>query len=87
MRSDVKAKIVRIGNSRGIRLPKPVIEQCNLEGEVDLRVRGRTLIIEATHRARHGWDAAFAEMAARGDDRLLDAEGPPSAWDEAEWRW
>jgi antitoxin MazE len=87
MRLQVKAKIVRIGNSRGVRLPKPLIEQCGLEGEVELHVRGRTLLIEAARRARDGWEKAFAEMAARCDDALLEPESAASTWDRTEWRW
>jgi antitoxin MazE len=36
---------------------------------------------------RAGWDEAFARMASRGDDRLLDADATTGSWDEEEWEW
>ena len=82
----MKAAIVRIGNSRGIRIPKPLIEQCELENEVELVVRGRDLVIHSLRAARAGWDEAFRRMAACGDDILIDKVAEPSTeWDEREW--
>ncbi len=84
----MKASIVRIGNSRGIRLPKPVIEQCGFENEVELEVHHHELVIRSSTRPREGWNTAFARMAERGDDELHDrvAESGPT-WDEEEWEW
>lgn len=84
----MKATLIQIGNSRGIRLPKPVIEQCGFEGEVELEVRDQHLIIRSASRPREGWADAFARMSEQGDDELLDiaAEARP-AWDEEEWEW
>jgi antitoxin MazE len=82
----VKARIVRIGNSRGIRIPKPLIEQTGLTEDVEIVVQGNALVISPAGRARAGWGEAFRTMAARGDDRLLD-EPRPTRWDEDEWRW
>lgn len=83
----MKANIVRIGNSRGIRLPKAVIEQCGFGRSVEIEVRDGRLSIMPVRGAREGWDAAFAEMRARGDDGLIDGEQAGSSWDDAEWRW
>jgi antitoxin MazE len=84
----MKTRIVRIGNSRGVRIPKPLLEQAGLDGDVRIRVEGRRLVIEPARRPRAGWAAAFREMAKRGDDALLD-DVPPAAtkWDEEEWEW
>ena len=84
----MKAALVRIGNSRGIRLPKPVIEQCGFENEVELEVHHRELVIRCCTRPREGWASAFARMGECGDDALLDcvAETGPT-WDEEEWEW
>jgi len=84
----MKTRIVRIGNSRGVRIPKPLLEQAGLGGDVQIRVEGRRLVIEPARRPRAGWAAAFREMAKRGDDALLD-DVPPAAtkWDEEEWEW
>jgi antitoxin MazE len=83
----MKARIVRIGNSQGIRIPKPLLEQTGLRDEVQLEVKDGELIIRPADRPRQGWEAAFRSMAQAGDDSLLlDAEGL-SSWDEEEWEW
>jgi antitoxin MazE len=84
----MKTRIVRIGNSRGIRLPKPLLERTGLGGEVVVIPQHKSLVIRSAAKARDGWDEAFAEMARHGDDVLLDADVPLStAWDETEWTW
>ena len=82
----MKTHIVRIGNSRGVRLPKAVIEQAGLTDEVDLEVRGSTVVIAATRRVRAGWADAARALAAAGGGGLLDPE-TRTHFDESEWRW
>lgn len=83
----MKTRIVQIGNSKGIRIPKPLLEQAGLQGEVEIRVENDTLVIRPAKRPRAGWAAAFRDMARRGDDALLDASVPSlSSWDEDEWQ-
>ena len=82
----MKTTIIQIGNSQGIRIPKPLLKQCNLRGEVELEIHDNELVIRASHSPRKGWSEKFAAMASRGDDTLLDAE-VPSKWDEEEWEW
>ncbi len=79
--------LVRIGNSRGIRIPKPIIEQCGFGDRVRFEVEGDRLIIGPAEAPRAGWDAAFALMAAAGDDALLLADDLASASDAADWQW
>lgn len=86
-RTVVKSRLVPIGNSHGVRIPKTLREQCGLSGEVELSVRGKTLVISAARGAREGWSKAFAEMAKRGDDKLLFPEDMRNGWDESEWTW
>ena len=82
----LKTRIVRIGNSRGIRIPKPLLEQARLREEVELEVQDNRLVISSPHRPRAGWEAAFRAMAAAGDDQLLDGV-VPTAFDRSEWEW
>ena len=82
----MKAKLVRIGNSRGLRLPKPLIEQAGLQEEVDLEVRGSTIVIRARSTPREGWAVDAARLHARGGDRLVD-DGAPTHFDDREWEW
>ena len=84
----MKTRIVAIGNSRGVRIPKPLLEQTGLSGEVEISAEDNALVIRPAKRPRAGWAAAFQEMARRGDDALLDGAAPSlSAWDEGEWEW
>lgn len=82
----IRSKVVKIGNSRGIRIPRTVLEEAGLTDEVEMKVEGNKLIIQASHHAREGWEDRFADMADRGDDQLLD-EATPVQWDEEEWTW
>jgi len=84
----MKVNLVRIGNSRGIRIPKPVIEQCGFGEEVELEVQNNELVIRSSNRTREGWSAAFSHMSELGDDELLDRGAvAPTEWDEEEWEW
>jgi antitoxin MazE len=84
----MKARIIRIGNSQGVRIPKVMIEQSRLGDEVELDVEGDRIIIRSVRGTRDGWDEAFARMAEAGHDRLLDEPLTPlTYWDEDEWRW
>jgi antitoxin MazE len=83
----MKTHIVRIGNSQGIRIPKPLLEQSGLQGEVDITAEDDSLVIRPARKPRDGWAAAFREMAKRGDDAPIDAAAPTSTWDEDEWEW
>ena len=83
----MKTSIVRIGNSRGIRLPKSILEQCRLKDTVELEMEDNTLIIKPAYSPRNGWAEAFSSMAQHGDDRMIDADAELSTeWDQSEWR-
>ncbi len=82
----IRSKVVKIGNSRGIRIPRTVLEQAGLTDEVEMTVEGNKLIIQAFRQPRQGWEDRFAEMAKQGDDQLLD-EVSPTQWDDEEWTW
>lgn len=86
MNTTIRSKIVKIGNSRGIRIPRLLLEQAGLSDEVDLVVKGNTLVIQGVHSPRQGWRVQFAAMAEQGDDRLLDPV-EMTQWDEEEWTW
>jgi antitoxin MazE len=84
----VKTNIVRIGNSKGIRLPKSILEQCRLKDSVEIEVEDNVLIIRPVHAPRSGWSEAFSGMAQRKDDKLLDEDTAlATEWDRSEWRW
>jgi antitoxin MazE len=81
----MKARLVRIGNSRGIRLPKAIIDQVGLDDEVELRVEEQRLVIVPVKRARAGW--ADAIQAAGVDTATPLDPSTPTRFDENEWHW
>jgi antitoxin MazE len=97
----IRTRIVKIGNSQGIRIPKVLLEQSGIHTEVEIEVQGDHLTIRTAPRLRTGWDEAFAAMAEQGDDALPDngvmdngvidnglmAEVEGTDWDQVEWDW
>ncbi len=84
----VRAKVIRIGNSQGIRLPKILLEQSGLGRDVEIEVDRGRLVIQPLSNPREGWAEAFSTMAQQGHDRLLDGDLiGRSTWDEEEWEW
>ena len=81
-----RTRIVRIGNSRGIRVPKGLLEQAQLPEEVELQAEHGRLVVRAAHRPRAGWAAAAKAMRAQGDDQLLDAP-TRTRFDQKDWQW
>lgn len=88
MSTEIRTKLVKIGNSQGIRLSKTLLEQSGIFGEVGLEVQSDGIMIRpiAPLTVRSGWDQAFATMAQQGDDRLLD-EHTTNEWEQTEWDW
>ena len=82
----MKASLIQIGNSRGIRIPKVFLEQAGLLDEVEIEVRGSQIVVRPANHPRAGWDEAFAAMAGQRDDRPLD-EARATQWEHAEWEW
>ncbi len=84
----MRARIVKIGNSQGIRIPKPLLEQSGITTDVEMEVQKRQITIRPVQSVRSGWDDAFKTMAQNDDDALLDrADIVPHSWDRDEWTW
>ncbi len=82
----MKTRLVRIGNSRGVRIPKPLIEQAGLTDEVEMGVRDGAIVIQPAATLRSGWADAAKRMRQQDDDLLLDPPTPTN-FDEGEWEW
>ena len=82
----MKTRLIQIGNSRGIRLPKPIIEQAGLTDEVELRVQDGAILIARANGPRAGWAEAAQLLLERKEGYLLD-EPTPTQFDEEEWEW
>ena len=83
----MKINLVAIGNSKGVRLPRSVIEACGFGDQVEMRVSEGAVVLTPVRAAREGWDADFARMAAAGDDAPLMPDDLQHDWDEEEWEW
>ena len=83
----IKTRIVRIGNSKGIRIPKLLLDQTDFGNEVELELQENRIVIRSSRSSRHGWEEQFKMMAEKGDDRLLDEAIQLSSWDEEDWEW
>jgi len=81
-----RTRIIRIGNSRGIRVPKLLLEQAQLPDEVELHAEPGRLVVRAARRPRDGWADAARTMRQRNDDQLLD-EPTSTRFDQEEWQW
>jgi antitoxin MazE len=82
----MKAQIIQIGNSQGIRIPKILLEESRLSGDVELEVCEDGILIRRASKPRGNWDMAFRALADTDDDQALDAKAP-SAFDSKEWQW
>ncbi|PDW02828.1 AbrB/MazE/SpoVT family DNA-binding domain-containing protein [Candidatus Viridilinea mediisalina] len=87
MSTVMKTRLVKIGNSHGIRIPKVVRDQIGLTDTIELEVDGSRLIVRSSAAPRAAWAAQFRQMAERQDDVLLDADTPATLWDSTEWEW
>jgi antitoxin MazE len=85
--SSVKTKVVRIGNSRGIRIPKIILDQYHINDEVEMETKNDCLIIKSSYSAREGWGKAFKEMHENQEDVLMIDDSMTNEFDEEEWEW
>jgi len=84
----MRARVVKIGNSQGIRIPKPLLEQTGIMDDVELEVEKNQIIIRPVANPREDWDDVFKTMADKGDDALIVGnENTSHSWDEEEWQW
>ncbi len=82
----MKTQIIKIGNSKGIRIPKPMLEQSNLDGEVELEVTDEGLLIKSSSKPRSNWSEAFKEMSENDGDEMI-IEDSANKFEKENWRW
>jgi antitoxin MazE len=84
----MRARVIKIGNSQGLRIPKPILEQTGIRDDVEIELEKNQIIIRPVQKARDGWDKAFKRMAKNGDDELIISDKNIShSWDDEEWQW
>jgi len=78
--------VVQIGNSRGVRLPKAILDQLEISDRLDMEVENSQIILTPVpHQPRQGWDIAFNQMREEGEDKLLLPE--KATTEGFEWEW
>lgn len=87
MTSIIRTRLVKIGNSQGVRIPKVVLDQLKLTDTIELEVQDNQLIVRPGKAVRADWAAQFQQMAQLGDDVLLDDDALATRWEESEWQW
>lgn len=85
--ASVTAEIVRIGNSRGVRIPKAIREQAGLTGTVTLTVAGGALVIRAKRKPREGWAEAYARALKENPEQELLLPDDMGTLYDKEWTW
>ena len=84
----MRARVVKIGNSQGIRIPKTLLEQTGTIDDVELDIEKDKIVIRPISNPRLGWEKAFKAMSDNLDDTLIIGdENISHSWDEEEWRW
>ena len=81
----MRTKLVKIGNSRGVRIPKALITEAGLGEDIELTVRDGAVVIRAAGRPRAGWAEAARPMVERGEYEFFPAA--PTEFDRTEWKW
>ena len=83
----MRARVIKIGNSQGLRIPKPILDQTGIMDDVEIEVEKNQIIIRPVKNAREGWDAAFKKMGEEGDDEAIIDDSISHTWDEEKWQW
>ena len=83
----MRAHIIKIGNSQGLRIPKPILDQTGIMDDVEIEVEKDQIIIRPVKDVRDGWDAAFKTMGEKNDDQPIIDDNISHSWDEEEWQW
>lgn len=82
----MKLNVVQIGNSKGIRIPKTILNQCNIENEIDLEVEnGKIIMYPISKKPRENWDKYFKQMKENKDDKLIIDDKIDLEMDNWEW--
>ena len=82
----MKTQIIQIGNSQGIRIPKVLLEECGISGDVELKIHAEGILVRNAQKPRTGWDEAFSSMAENEDDQATELPSS-SGFDKREWQW
>ena len=82
----MKTQIIRIGNSQGLRIPKVLLEEAGIGGDVELEICTGGILIRKINKPRSNWDAVFSSLAEADDDTAIGSE-MSSQFEKKEWQW
>jgi len=80
----MRSNLIKIGNSKGIRITSSIIKECELDNEVEIKVVDKKLIIEAVKESRIDWNKSFEKMHKNKEDNLLIENGNDF---DKDWEW
>jgi antitoxin MazE len=80
----MKSSLIKIGNSKGVRINSNIIKECELGSEVEIKVVDKKIIIEAVKEPRADWNKSFQDMHKNSEDVILISNG--NAFDK-DWEW
>lgn len=67
----MELSVINIGNSKGIRLSKTILEKYNIQNKIEIILEKGFIILKPKAEPRKNWEEAFKEMHENGDDQLL----------------
>ena len=84
----MKINLIKIGNSLGIRIPKPFLKDLGIFDSVELIKKNKTLIIKPSQKnPREGWEESFRDLTMKNDDIISESLNFSNKFDEEEWEW
>lgn len=82
----MKTQIIQIGNSQGVRIPKGLLADSKIAGEVELELHKEGILISRAQQPRVGWAEVFKSMAGNEDDEF-SSDSALGEFDKKEWQW
>lgn len=86
-KKNMQISLIQIGNSRGVRLPQNIIEQCGFRDTVEAELIDHCLVLKPSSKARSNWEKIFRAETDAEDDERDEVLAMQHAWDEEEWQW
>ncbi len=86
----MKAKIINIGNSKAVRIPKPMLKQAKLGDNVLLEINSEGILVKPENKkrlARSGWDKQMKEAVKKSGKPENLMENISNDFDKTEWTW
>ena len=80
----MRTKLIKIGNSKGVRITSNIIKECELGNEIEIKVLDKKVIIEAIREPRSNWNNNFEKMHKNKEDVLINESSNDF---DKDWEW